>query len=66
MKKINIDGMDKKDGAQIVEYVLSRLENAEAVRVYGNEGYAEFIGSVSDEKITDALSSHGFTVTSIE
>ena len=34
MKRIDIEGMTARDCPAIVEEVLSRLENAEAVKVY--------------------------------
>ncbi len=66
MKRIDIEGMTARDCPAIVEEVLSRLENAEAVKVYAEESYAEFIGSVNDDKIISALMSAGYTVKSIE
>jgi copper chaperone CopZ len=49
----------------MIEEVLCRIDEIEKVRVDVDDGYADVIGAVSDEKLIEVISDLGYKVVDI-
>lgn len=65
MKHITIEGMVCRNCAAMIEEVLCRIDEIEKVRVDVDDGYADVIGAVSDEKLIEVISDLGYKVVDI-
>jgi copper chaperone len=65
MKHVIIEGMACRNCAAMIEEALCRIDEIEKVRVDVEDGYADVIGAVSDEKLTEVINDLGYKVVDI-